>query len=217
MEILNHSKYLLNLKQFTLNKYKIKRKSLKTIIQYIFKNKYILLMIILIFIILIILLIIENNNIYINKNKYNKIIGISYANDRFKTQLEYNRKSAIEIGKVDEYYGYGPDDIDKEFKEKYKDILTKKRGNGYWLWKPYFILKTVKEKLNYGDYLIYTDACVLYRNNSKNLVDYINNKKADMWVRQHIDNLYEKDWTKRDTFIIMGLDTPFYAYTNQYD
>ena len=43
--------------------------------------------------------IIENNNIYINKNKYNKIIGISYANDRFKTQLEYNRKSAIEIGK----------------------------------------------------------------------------------------------------------------------
>ena len=84
--------------------------------------------------------IIENNNIYINKNKYNKIIGISYARDRFKTQLEYNRKSAIEIGKVDENYGYGPDDIDKKFKEKYKDILTKKRGNGYWLWKPYFIL-----------------------------------------------------------------------------
>ena len=77
--------------------------------------------------------------------------------------------------------------------------------------------KTVKEKLDYGDYLIYTDACVLYRNNSKNLVDYINNKKADMWVRQHIDNLYEKDWTKRDTFIIMGLGKPTYADTNQYD
>ena len=38
-----------------------------------------------------------------------------------------------------------------------------------------------------------------------------------MWVRQHIDYLYEKNWTKRDTFIIMGLDTPFYADTNQYD
>jgi len=41
---------------------------------------------------------------------------------------------------VDEYYNYGPNDIDNEFKKKNIEILSQKRGNGYWLWKPYFIL-----------------------------------------------------------------------------
>ena len=32
-----------------------------------------------------------------------------------------NYKSAIEVGKVDEYYSYGPEDIDPEFKKKNKN------------------------------------------------------------------------------------------------
>ena len=146
--------------------------------------------------------------------KSSKIIAISYANDLFKRQLLINKKSALEIGKVDEYYSYGPNDIDKNFREKNKDILSRKRGNGYWLWKPYFILKTLKEKLNDGDYLIYTDAGILYTNSTHKIINFLNEQNSEMWMIRL--NYLEKRYTKRDAFILLGADLPFYTDTNQY-
>ena len=101
---------------------------------------------------------------YIRKKRNFKIVAISYSNEIYQTQLQYNKKSAFENGKVDEYYEYGPNDIDKNFREKNKDILSRKRGNGYWLWKPYIILKTLKEKLN-----------IFYKNDTKILVNFLIN------------------------------------------
>ena len=88
-----------------------------------------------------------------HSHKY-KIVAISYANYIYFKQLKVNKFSAIKVGKVDKYYSYKPEDIDINFKKKNKDILSRERGNGYWIWKPYFILKTLKNKLNIGDYLI---------------------------------------------------------------
>ena len=151
-----------------------------------------------------------------NKNchKKPKIIAISYSNKGFQRQLKINKKSAIEVGKVNEYYSYGPEDIDHEFKEKNKDILSRKRGNGYWLWKPYFILKTLKEKLNEGDYLIYTDAGILYMNSTWKIIEFLEKKEADMWAIQ--THYIERWYTKRDAFILLGADMPFYSETPQY-
>ena len=95
-------------------------------------------------------------------DKVFKIVAISYGSSQYAKSLEYNGKSALEIAKVDKFYGYTPKDIDEDFKRKNKYILEKGRGNGYWLWKPYFLYKTLKEKLNYGDYLIYSDAAIMY-------------------------------------------------------
>ena len=95
----------------------------------------------------------ENKNLKIYK-KSPKIIAISYGNELYQKQLAWNKKSALEVGKVDEHYSFGPNDIDLQFKEKNKIILSQKRGNGYWLWKSYFLLKIFKEKLNDGDYII---------------------------------------------------------------
>ena len=134
------------------------------------KNKNIVIILLILFFIFILIL---NKVISFKKNSTLKIVAISYSNEKYQTQLKYNKKSAIEIGKVDEYYEYGPNDIEYEFKQKNKDILSKKRGNGYWLWKPYFILKTLKQKLKDGDYLIYTDACILYKDNSRKLIDFL--------------------------------------------
>jgi hypothetical protein len=128
--------------------------------------------------------------------------------------LLINKKTALEVGKVDEYYSYGPKDIDKDFKERNKEILSRKRGNGYWLWKPYFILKTLKEKLAEGDYLIYTDAGILYKNSTHKLINFLNEQKSEMWmIRLHY---IEKQYTKRDAFILLGADSPFYTDTCQY-
>ena len=128
--------------------------------------------------------------------------------------LKVNRKSALEVGQVDEHYSYGPQDIDKEFKEKNKEILSRKRGNGYWLWKPYIINKTIMEKLNDGDFLIYTDAAMIFMNSSYLLVDFINQLNASFWMNKVFWK--ESKYSKRDAFIIMGVDSPFYSETDQY-
>ena len=148
-------------------------------------------------------------------NKKYKIVAISYGSEQYDKQLEYNGKSALEIAKVNEFYGYKPKDIDHEFREKNKYILDKGRGNGYWLWKPYFLYKTLTEKLNYGDYLIYADAAIMYVDSAKKLVDFLKQKKLDMYLHR-LPHL-ERQYTKRDAFILLGVDQPFYAETGQFN
>ena len=116
--------------------------------------------------------------------------------------------------KVDEHYSYGPDDIDDIFKQKNKDILMRRRGNGYWLWKSYIINKTIVEKLNYGDYLIYTDARMIFMNSTQLLIDFLEKNNASMWMDRLIYK--EREWTKRDALILIGVDMPFYYESNQY-
>ena len=154
------------------------------------------------------------NLIYKQKNK-SKIVAISYSNNIYQTQIQFLKKSAFEIGKVDEFYDYGPQDVDFEFRKNNLDILSRKRGNGYWLWKPYFILKALNEKLNEGDYLIYTDATILYKKNAKILVDFLEKKNSDMWFYKQIWKDYE--YSKRDAFILMGADNPYYTNTCTYN
>ena len=148
-------------------------------------------------------------------NRKYKIVAISYGSEQYDKQLEYNGKSALEIAKVNEFYGYKPKDIDHDFREKNKYILEKGRGNGYWLWKPYFLYKTLKEKLDYGDYLIYSDAAIMYVDSAQKLVDFLKEKKLDMYLHR-LPHL-ERQYTKRDAFILLGVDQPFYAETGQFN
>ena len=156
----------------------------------------------------------ENKNLKIYK-KSPKIIAISYGNEMYQRQLAWNKKSALEIGKVDEHYSFGPNDIDLQFKEQNKIILSQKRGNGYWLWKSYFLLKTLKEKLNDGDYIIYTDAAILYMNSTYQIIEFMKEQNAEMWAIQ-LPDCIEKKWTKRDAFILLNADTPFFSNSLQY-
>ena len=157
----------------------------------------------------------SKKNVSGNTTKKYKIVAISYGNDRYSKQLEFNGKSALEIAKVDEFYGYTPNHIDPEFREKNQYILEKSRGNGYWLWKPYFLYRTLTEKLNYGDYLIYSDAAIMYVDSALKLVNFLNEKNVEMYTHRlpHLERMY----TKRDAFILMGVDSPFYAETGQFN
>ena len=147
------------------------------------------------------------------KNKY-KIIAISYANNKYAKHLKINKLTAINVGKVDEYYCYKPDDIDVNFKSMNKDILSRERGNGYWLWKPYFILKTFREKLNKGDYIIYTDSAVLYLDKAEKMINFMISKNEEMWL--FTTHCLEKHFSKRDAFILLDADTYIYTDTFQY-
>src|SRR5262245_10922235 len=82
---------------------------------------------------------------------------LNYANERFAQVQRRNCETGLAVGGFDRVQAYGPADIDPEFAAKNRHILSQPRGNGYWLWKPYFIARTL-ESLEHGDWLFYCDA-----------------------------------------------------------
>lgn len=87
-----------------------------------------------------------------------------------------------------------PEQIDETFAKKNKSILSKGRGGGYWIWKPYFIDKVINEELRTGDILIYSDAGVEIINNVNWITDRM--KYSDIFL---FGNMYEHaHWCKAD-------------------
>lgn len=140
------------------------------------------------------------------------IVAINYANLKFKKAQYFNSRTAISKGKVDKVISYSPKDIGADFYAKNKKILQQKRGNGYWLWKPYLIQKTLRG-LNAGDYLVYLDAGAFYINDIRYLIQQMEQDKQDIMPFEL--PLKECCYTKRDVFIQMDCDEPGYYETNQ--
>ena len=87
---------------------------------------------------------------------------ISYADgpEVFKQNQNILAMSAINRG-VDFIYNYRRHNIDADF-IRHNPILNERSGAGFWLWKPYLILETLK-KIPEGDILIYADTGLLIR------------------------------------------------------
>jgi hypothetical protein len=86
---------------------------------------------------------------------------------------------------------------DKSFWKQHHEFFTQnKRGYGYWLWKPYFIKKTI-ETLQNGDILLYLDCgCELGTDKLIQLHHLFEIVKTDKIVGTFTH--YEKDWNKMD-------------------
>lgn len=141
------------------------------------------------------------------------VVLVNFANDLFKEKQQKQNKSAQEIGGIDKTYSFSPEDIDKHFFEDNHEILSNPKGNGYWLWKPYFILK-VLQTLDEEDYLFYCDSGAYFINSLENLLKLQQKNKQDI-IPFHNPHI-EKYYTKRDAFILMECDCSEYTDTVQY-
>lgn len=65
-------------------------------------------------------------------------ILINYADKQYEPARKWNTLTGRYIARFDKVYEYTPNDIDQSFAKLHHDILSQKRGNGLWLWKPYF-------------------------------------------------------------------------------
>lgn len=137
---------------------------------------------------------------------------INYANGRYLKAQEYCSQSAKAAG-FDEVISFSINDIDRDFLEKNIKILSQPRGAGYWIWKPYFIKKTL-DKMNDGDLLVYSDSGSYYQSSTQPLIDIIQKEKTGV-LSFELKGLLEKVYTKRDTFSLMGLDEPKYSESSQ--
>ncbi len=134
---------------------------------------------------------------------------INYADERFESVRKINTWSGKIIAGFDRVIEYGPDDIDNDFLNEYKNILRIKRGNGLWLWKPYFIAKTL-EGLDDGDYLFYLDSGAFF---VRSIEPLIKSMAGDIYVSDL--PLIERQWTKPGVLEALCGNEESIAGTNQ--
>jgi hypothetical protein len=97
---------------------------------------------------------------------------------------------------------------DTSFWNKHKEFIeNNSRGYGYWIWKPYLIMKTF-EKMNNNDILLYLDAGCELPNNEKNkdkILELINkcNENNILYTRTGHN---EKMYTKMDLIDYMNMN-----------
>lgn len=84
-------------------------------------------------------------------------ILINYADKQYEPARKWNTLTGRYIARFDKVYEYTPNDIDQSFAKLHHDILSQKRGNGLWLWKPYFVNKALSDCSD-GDIIFYCDS-----------------------------------------------------------
>jgi hypothetical protein len=97
---------------------------------------------------------------------------------------------------------------------RHSKILGQRRGAGYWLWKPYIILKTL-EQASEGDAIMYLDSDNRVRANLTPLLDLVSDERPIILFRNH--GHLNRCWTKRDCFVLMGCDSSKYHESEQID
>jgi len=137
------------------------------------------------------------------------IIFLTYSNELYAEARDYCAKMALIKGGVDKAIVYKPEDIDDVFYSEHRDILDLRAGNGLWLWKPYFICKTL-DSAEDGDVVLYCDAGSYFFRNCKSLIDSMDD---DIWVSDI--PLIEKQFTKPELMEQMGCLSDEYLETNQ--
>ena len=146
-----------------------------------------------------------------------KKILINYADSSgnisaYRIQQKLNTLSGYEVGGFDTVINYGRKDIDSDFYEKNRSIFAHKKGAGYWIWKPYIIVKTLKT-LDERDYLVYCDVDYYFVESIDILIERLDRTNQNMMI---FGNRYiEKYWTKKDLFIAMDCDNEKYTDTHQ--
>ncbi len=96
--------------------------------------------------------------------------------------------------------------------KRHRNILEQPRGAGYWLWKPYVILKTL-EQAKQGDTILYLDSDFTVTSSLTPLFDLASDEQPIVITGNH-GNL-NRSWTKRDCFVLMGCDSSKYYEAEQ--
>jgi len=130
------------------------------------------------------------------------IYGISYASRHFNNRYEIINKLGNESKLFNNFKCFNEQDIDNEFKEKYKEIWNTNRGGGYWIWKP-FIISKILDKINDNDIIVYIDSgCNINitpdsKSRFKEYIDMVNNSKSGL-LRFQLTH-QEKKYTNKKT------------------
>lgn len=135
--------------------------------------------------------------------KNNKIILLAFATKDLQRSVNRLQKQAEESLYYDKIKILGPKDFDETLKRHINDLLkkNKKRGYGYWYWKPYLI-KEMMNNLNDNDIIHYVDVgCHIIKNKNHKFNQYLNFLvDQDNWILPFQYNFYESKKNNGITF-----------------
>jgi hypothetical protein len=132
---------------------------------------------------------------------------ITYGNNKFELSKQRLFKQAINVKWFDKVEMYGPNDLDNNFKNKFKNILDKPRIGGYGIWRPYIINKKLNN-IEENDILIYLDAGCSINTKGKQrfdeYLDILNNSNEGIISFQMVHS--EKKYTTKEIFKYFNID-----------
>jgi len=147
---------------------------------------------------------------------------LSFANENYYDSLNRLKLEAEQMAVFDTILTYTDKDLKKDekfWKNHHNFIENNARGYGYWIWKPYLILKTL-QSMNENDILLYLDAgCKLRPQGIERLNQYfsmVQENKNDIGnLSFELVDCDEKTWTKMDVFNFLDMNKESYLNTKQ--
>ena len=112
--------------------------------------------------------------------------------------------SAIYPGGFDKTKIFDLNSMSAGFKKSHSKILEQSRGRGYWLWKPYVILKTLVENMNDSDIVMYQDAGAYMIQDAGPLLKLCEDSQYGILI--FYLTFLEQHYTKRDAFLLFNMD-----------
>ena len=142
------------------------------------------------------------------------VILTNLSNQLYEDSRHRLNASATRFG-ITDIRSYDIDDLrSTPFFNDNLSILDQPVGIGYWLWKPYIILETLKS-VNEGDIVVYADSGLEILAPLDPLYEICRNGNPVLLFGN--SNFTNDAWTKRDNFILMDCDRPEFWYASQVD
>lgn len=133
-----------------------------------------------------------------------KVVGVTYATAEFEPYARLLAASAARCG-VSEFVIRRPDDIPTDFRLAHPSILSARRGAGYWLWKPWAIVDQLAQ-VDEGDVVVWADAAAHFVGPAERIAAFMERHALDVWLMG--EGFRESQYTKRDAFMLLGMDRP---------
>ena len=139
-------------------------------------------------------------------------VFVTASNALYRDVCNYNAYCAKRYGEFDKVVVYDVDSqICESYRKEHAEILNTKRGAGLWLWKVYFIEKAFREECKEGDVLFYVDAASFFFRSVKPVISKMHDDIFAVSLP-----FVEEEFTKRETFELMGLEGDQYTKTRQF-
>jgi hypothetical protein len=140
-----------------------------------------------------------------------KVILLSYASGSYLPSMSLLMKEARALHSFDVLLNYSQADIAPAYAAVHAARLRLHRGGGYFLWKPYFILRTL-EGMEEGDTLMYVDAgCTFVGGSPQPWIDLAKQHGFLAFRLEHPEAFY----TKADMFEALDVDMGLFGRERQ--
>lgn len=140
-------------------------------------------------------------------------ILLNYADGKFLQSQFKNSQTGLAAG-FNVVYQMSRGDINANFIEQNKEIMSSKRGVGYWLWKPYFINKILTD-MSSDDIVFYADSGSVFVRRMEPIFDRLANDPIGVIGFKLAGGHIERKYTKRDVINHMNMNLAEHTETPQ--